>query len=67
MHQRGVMHRDIKPNNILINEDCFAKICDFGLSRAVGPKIYSTETDTDTHATLDQGNPSNAMNDNDDM
>jgi len=34
------MHRDLKPNNVLLNEDCYAKLCDFGLSRAVGNKIY---------------------------
>ena len=31
----GVLHRDIKPGNILINEDCEIKLCDFGLSRVV--------------------------------
>ena len=31
----GVLHRDIKPGNILINENCDIKICDFGLSRVV--------------------------------
>lgn len=41
MHMRGIMHRDLKPNNVLLNEDCVAKLCDFGLSRAVGTQIYS--------------------------
>jgi cyclin-dependent kinase-like len=29
----GVMHRDIKPNNVLVDEDLKIKICDFGYSR----------------------------------
>ena len=34
LHSAGVMHRDIKTANILVNEDCNIKICDFGLSRS---------------------------------
>ena len=29
------MHRDVKPDNILIDEKCLIKFCDFGLSRTI--------------------------------
>ena len=31
-HSRGMMHRDISPDNILIFDDEIVKICDFGLA-----------------------------------
>jgi eukaryotic-like serine/threonine-protein kinase len=34
-HQGGVVHRDVKPANILITPDGTAKLTDFGISRAV--------------------------------
>lgn len=34
MHSARVFHRDLKPNNILINSRCELRICDFGLARA---------------------------------
>ncbi|KAG2425278.1 hypothetical protein HXX76_013860 [Chlamydomonas incerta] len=33
MHSNGVLHRDLKPKNILANSNCKLKICDFGLAR----------------------------------
>jgi len=35
MHSGNVIHRDHKPSNILLDSDCFVKICDFGLARSL--------------------------------
>ena len=38
IHQSNVLHRDLKPGNLLVNKSCELKICDFGLSRKVEEK-----------------------------
>jgi serine/threonine-protein kinase len=35
-HTRGVVHRDIKPDNVIIDEDGRPRLADFGLSRMAG-------------------------------
>jgi serine/threonine protein kinase len=34
LHSANIMHRDLKPGNILINNQCQIKICDFGMARS---------------------------------
>jgi serine/threonine protein kinase len=38
LHTANIMHRDIKPGNMLTNDVCEIKICDFGLARSCPPK-----------------------------
>ncbi|CAJ0578721.1 unnamed protein product, partial [Mesorhabditis spiculigera] len=33
LHSANILHRDIKPGNLLVNSNCILKICDFGLAR----------------------------------
>ena len=45
-HQGGVIHRDLKPDNILVTADGQPKILDFGIARAIGDDVSSNSTQT---------------------
>ena len=41
MHDRTIIYRDLKPENLLIDVDGYIKICDFGFAKLATSKTFT--------------------------
>lgn len=45
IHSAKVLHRDLKPPNLLVNSNCDLAVCDFGLSRGISLELEGSLTE----------------------
>ena len=48
MHSAQLVHRDMKPANLLLNSECLMKVADFGLARSLGAAVDAPFAEFDT-------------------
>src|SRR5204862_7797571 len=66
-HRRGIVHRDIKPHNVIVDDEGRAKVTDFGIARAGASDMTETGSIMGTAQYLSpaqaQGHPVSAASD----